>query len=190
MSGDVGLWQTRFPDLFRDAYVPYANCRVRYTTEAAPEELVSRLHLVAVTPEGKVVVCRSDQGWRFLPGGTREPGESLDALARRELMEEAGAVLQGEARYFSTHVADSDRERPYRPHLPHPRTYWVYAIADVQVVGAPTNPANGETVVEVLTLPPAAAAEYIREHDPVHADVLRHAEAMGLVRSRKDAPRT
>jgi len=36
-----------FPDLFRDEYVDYADCRIRYTTHAAPEELISRLHLVA-----------------------------------------------------------------------------------------------------------------------------------------------
>lgn len=91
-------------------------------------------------------------------------------------------MLDGEPRYFSAHVGDSDRNKPYRPHLPHPRAYWAYAIADVHVVGAPTNPADGETVVEVLALPPAAAAECLQEHDPTHADVLRHAEAMGLLR--------
>ena len=90
-------------------------------------------------------------------------------------MEEAGAVLHGEPRYFSAHVANSNRQKPFRPHLPHPRAYWAYAIVDVQVVGAPTNPGDGETVVEVLTLPPAAAADYIEEQDPVHAAVLRHA---------------
>jgi 8-oxo-dGTP diphosphatase len=174
----------RFPDLFREAYVDYADCRIRYTTEAVAEELVSRLHLVAVTNNEKIVVCRSEQGWRFLPGGTREPGESLHDLAHRELMEEAGAVLQGELRYFSAHVADSNREKPYRPHLPHPRAYWAYAVADVRVVGVPTNPHGGEMVVEVLTLPPKAAADYIEEDDPIHADVLRHADALGLVRSR------
>jgi 8-oxo-dGTP diphosphatase len=56
-----------FPDLFRESYVDYADCRIRYTTEAAPDELVARLHLVAVTADGNVVVCRSKQGWRFLP---------------------------------------------------------------------------------------------------------------------------
>ncbi len=182
MSSDIDPWTLRFPGLYQDAYVDYADCRVRYTTEPAPEEFVSRLHLVAVTTDGMIVICRSEQGGRFLPGGTREPGESLNDLARRELMEEAGALLDGEPRYFSAHVADSDRNKPYRPHLPHPRAYWAYAIADVHVVGAPTNPADGETVVEVLALPPAAAAEYLQEHDPTHADVLRHAEAMGLLR--------
>lgn len=133
MSNDVDPLRLRFPALFREGYV---DCRVRYTTEAAPEELVSRLHLVAVTTDAKIVVCCSEQGWRFLPGGTREPGESLYNLARRELMEEAGAVLHGEPRYFSAHVADNNRQKPFRPHLPHPRANWAYAIVDVQVGSA------------------------------------------------------
>lgn len=173
-----------FPNLFRETYVDYAGCRTRYTTDTAPEHLVARLHLVAVTADGDVVVCRSEQGWRFLPGGTREPGESLHDLARRELMEEAGAVLDGEPRYFAAHVADSDRGEPFRPHLPHPRTYWAYATAQVRLVGEPTNPEDGESVVEVLTLPPTAAAEYIEDHDLVHADVVRHAVALGLLPPR------
>jgi 8-oxo-dGTP diphosphatase len=114
----------------------------------------------------------------------REPGESLQELAPRELMEEAGAVLNGELRCFSAHVADSNRESPARPHLPHPRAYWAYAVAGVRLVGVPTNPSDGETVVEVLTLPPVAAADYLEEKDPIHADVLRQADAMGLVRTR------
>lgn len=145
---------------------------------------MSRLHLGAVTDAGYVVVCRSGQGWRFLPGGTREPGESLAELAGRELMEEAGAVLEGELQHFAAHVADSARVTPYRPHLPHPRAYWAYAVAPVQVVGTPTNPRDGETVVEVLILPPSVAADHLPEEDPIHADVVRHADAMGLVRAR------
>ncbi len=182
VDSDMSLWRVRFPDLFRDAYVDYADCRVRYTMEPVPEEHISRLHLVAVTAEREVVVCRSEQGWRFLPGGSREPGESLSELARRELQEEAGASLRGEPRCFAAHIADSNRPEPFRPHLPHPRAYWGWAIAAVELVGEPTNPPDGEYVVEVLTLPPAEAADYLEVHDRVHADVLRHAVAMGLVR--------
>jgi 8-oxo-dGTP diphosphatase len=181
VNDDVARWRARFPDLFRDAYVEYADCRVRYTMEPVPEEHVSRLHLVAFTTDRSVVVCRNEQGGRFLPGGTREPGESLSDLARRELMEEAGATIHGEPRCFAAHIADSNRLTAYRPHLPHPRAYWAWAVAAVEVVGAPTNPPDAESVVEVLTLPPAEAADYLDVHDRVHADVLRHAVAMGLV---------
>ncbi|NYD41650.1 hypothetical protein [Nocardioides panaciterrulae] len=141
--GDA-FWSARFPDLFREAYVDYADARVRYTTELASQELVSRLHLVAVTPAAEIV---------------------------------------GEVRCFAAHVADSCRERPFRPHLPHPRSLWAYAVADVRIVGEPTNPADGETVAEVLELPLAQAVAYLQEDDPVGADVVRHAHALGLVAS-------
>jgi hypothetical protein len=38
---------------------------------------------------------------------------------------------------------------------------------------------GGEQVVEVLALTADQAASYIAEHDPVHADVFRLADAMG-----------
>lgn len=176
-------WAARFPGLFSEQYVDYADCRLTFTTAPVPDELVSRLHLVAVTPEALVVVCRSEPGWRFLPGGTREPGESLLDLAERELMEEAGARLTSGLRYFGAHRADSVLPQPYRPHLPHPRAYWAYAAVRAEVVAVPTNPAGGEQVIEVRTLAPDPAAGYIAEHDPVNADVLRLADAMGLIQS-------
>jgi 8-oxo-dGTP diphosphatase len=178
---DDGDWPVRFPGLFREQYADYAGARLRFTTTAVPQELVSRLHLVAVTPAAEVIVCRIEEGWRFLPGGTREPGESLTDLARRELMEEAGARLESPPRYFAAHIADSLRPEPYRPHLPHPRAYWAYAVAQAQVIADPVNPPDGEQVVEVRTLAPDLAAGFIAEHDPVHADVLRLAVAMGLL---------
>lgn len=170
-----------FPALFAGSYVDYADYQVGFTTRPVPDELVARLHLVARTPQRLMIVCRSIQGWRFLPGGTREDGETLLELARRELMEEAGARLTGSVEIFASHVADSRRAGPYRPHLPHPRAYWAYAATEAEMVGLPTNPHDGENVVEVLTLPPAEAASYIDIHDPIHADVVRLAHAMALV---------
>jgi 8-oxo-dGTP diphosphatase len=175
-------WSRRFPRLFEDSYVDYAAARISYAGGAAPEHLVTRLHIVAVTQEAEVVVCRSAQGDRFLPGGTREPGESLPDLAKRELVEEAGAALSGALVHFSSHRADSELDKPYRSHFPHPRAYWGYAVGRVRVTGPPSNPPDGEHVVEVLTLPPGEAADYLAEEDPLHADILRHADAMGLIR--------
>jgi 8-oxo-dGTP diphosphatase len=181
MRGDE-YWAARFPVLFGESYVAYADCRIRGTTRSPPDHLVSRLHVVGVTPAGAILVCRSELEWRFLPGGTREPDESLDHLVRRELMEEAGAVLRDEPRLFFSHVARSGRPEPYRPHQPHPRAYWSYVVAAVRVVGPPTNPPDGEKIVDVLELEPGDAADYMDVHDPVHADVVRFADAMRLIR--------
>lgn len=172
------LWQTR---LRQPAYVGYAGCDISYRTGPPPEDLIARLHLVARTAAGQVLVCRSVQEWRFLPGGTREPGESVQTLAGRELMEEAGAELRGPVRVFGAHEAISRLGRPYRPHLPHPRTYWAYAVADVTVTGSPTNPDDGEQVVAVTALPPAEAVVELAKHDRLHADVLSEAIQRGLV---------
>lgn len=176
-------WPNRFPRLFAETYVDYADARIAYSDGVAPDELVARLHVIGVTEQNEVVVCRSTEGWRFLPGGTREPGEPLLELARREVLEEAGAVLLGPVIQFSAHRVDSERDSPYRPHLPHPRSYWAYAVGRVRVAGLPANPPDGETVVEVLTLPAPQAAAYLDAGaDPIHADVLRHADALGLLR--------
>jgi 8-oxo-dGTP pyrophosphatase MutT (NUDIX family) len=57
-----------------------------------------------------VLSIRSDLfGWE-LPGGTPEPGESLEATLRREVYEETGLEIEIEA-----HVGDWRREG-FRPH--------------------------------------------------------------------------
>lgn len=178
---DPGDPDVPFPALSGETYVDYAQARIRYVAGVAKDELVTRLHLVALTDAGAVVVCRSIQGWRFLPGGTREAGESLVELARRELLEEAGASLVGDLLHFSAHEVDSERQEPYRPWFPHPRSCWAYAVARVVITGEPLNPPDGEEVVEVLTLPVEEAAAYLRHDDPIHAEVLLHAHTLGLV---------
>lgn len=43
--------------------------------------------------EGKLVFCKHKERDTFeIPGGHREPGESIEAAARRELQEETGAL--------------------------------------------------------------------------------------------------
>ena len=134
-----------------------------------------------MTSARDVVVCRSVEGWRFLPGGTREPGESVADLVRRELREEAGYVPVGEPVFLGRYVATSAAAGPYRPHLPHPVCSWGYYVVPVDRLGAPLNPADGEEVVEVQALAPAEAASWLAVHDPVHADVVRLAVARGFV---------
>ena len=181
MTADLA-WAERFPVLFAPSHVDYANADVTFTTAAAETDDLNRLHLVAVTADGLVVVCRSAQEGRFLPGGTREPGESTYVLAERELREEAGCRLLAAPRFVARHVARSRNGVAFRSHLSHPVSSWGYAVAPVAIDSAPTNPDDGEEVVEVRALAPAEAASYLREQHPTHADVVLLVEAMGLIR--------
>lgn len=176
-------WAARFPELFRPRFEAYADAALAFRLGTPPDELVSRIHVIALDPHGRVVVCRSVEGWRFLPGGTREPGEELTELVRRELSEEAGATLLGVPDpVFAYTLARSRRPTPYRPHLPHPDSAWAYAVTRVSVEGAPENPPDGESVVEVLALPSGEAADWLAEGDDVeHAQVVRLAAAMDLL---------
>ncbi|KRF11578.1 hypothetical protein ASG90_17825 [Nocardioides sp. Soil797] len=176
-------WAAHFPRLFSEQYVDYADAVVTCTSEVPPDALVARLHMVAHDQHGNVVVCRSRQGWRFLPGGTREPAETVAALARRELMEEAGVELEAGPSIFASLEAHLRRPQPHRAHLPHPIAHWAFATARVLSIGPPTNPPDGEDVVEVLALPSEQAAAWLDEYDPTHGDMVRLAVKIGLLRS-------
>ncbi|WP_152363877.1 NUDIX domain-containing protein [Microlunatus speluncae] len=171
----------RLPRLFAPSWVDYANCDLTFTVDPVPAELINRLHLVAVTADGSIVVCESVEGWRFLPGGRREPGEAVDQLAHREAMEEAGLRLDATPTVFASHVAVSREAKPYRDHFAHPTGYWAYASAPATVVAEPTMPPDGEQITAVHALPPEEAAAYLDQHDQDHADVVRLAALLGIL---------
>jgi 8-oxo-dGTP diphosphatase len=176
-------WAERFPALFAPAVWEWGDLDVRYSMEEPPDELISNIHVIGRT-DGGIVVCGNDLGWRFLPGGTRELHEPIEETARRELLEEAGARIVGPLTWLGAHRADHRRPAPYRPHLPHPVSYWLNAVADVVVDQPPTNPPDGEQVVEVLVLPPDEAITYLDAHDGndgVMGNIVRLAQAMKLV---------
>jgi 8-oxo-dGTP diphosphatase len=174
-------WAASFPGLYAVTTVPYADSTLAFTVTEPEVDDVSRAHVVALTAEGLVVACRSVEEWRFLPGGTREPGESVTECIAREVREEAGCEVVGEPAYLGRYIASSRSPAPYRPHLPHPVSSWAHYVVPVRIVGEPLNPPDGERVVEVVALPPTDAAAWLRPHDPVHADVVLLALEMGLL---------
>jgi 8-oxo-dGTP diphosphatase len=182
-TADAAIWADRFPELFRPRYESYANADLEFRLGEPPDEEVARLHVVGVDARGRVVVCRSVEGWRFLPGGRRERGESLAQVSRRELREEAGCSVLGEpGSVFAYERATSRNPEPHHPHFTHPVSAWAYAVARVEVTGPPTNPPDGESVVEVLALPPAEAVAWLAVWEEVeHAQVVALADAMGLL---------
>ena len=175
----MDTWAQRFPALFETTTVAYAPLvDLRFSLERPPEHLVSRVHVVGRT-HGGVVVCATDLGWRFLPGGTREPDEDVVATVDRELAEEAGARRTSVLTSLGVFRASHRGAAPFRPHLPHPIGYWWFVACDVEVERPASNPSDGEQVTHVAVLAVEAAADFIAAHDPIHAAVVRLARALG-----------
>lgn len=170
-----------FADLFGPAYVGYASSDVRGSLDVPPGHLVHRVHLVATPSPGLVTVCGSQEGWRFLPGGRLDPGEAVEDAIARELLEEAGSLPTGPAQTFFSHIATSRAPEPYMRHVPHPVTWWVYAVVPTRIVGLPTNPGHGEQITELHHLPAADAAAWLEQQEPSHAAVVRLAAHLKLI---------
>ncbi|GAA1238724.1 hypothetical protein GCM10009665_31280 [Kitasatospora nipponensis] len=148
--------QDRFPALFAPQRWEWGGIDAQFSLGLPPDELITNIHLIGFSGDA-VVLCQEARGHWFLPGGTREVAESVDACLVRELREEAGARLLGEPVWVGAHRAVTDRPTPYRPWQPHPEKAWLWGWADVVVDSAPTNPPDGEQVVAVRALPAAEA---------------------------------
>ncbi|MFE2722290.1 NUDIX hydrolase [Kitasatospora sp. NPDC059327] len=155
----------RFPALHAPQYWTWGRYDAQFSTAMPPDELITNIHLVGFA-DGLVVLCRDDRDHWFLPGGTRESGESIESCLVRELAEEAGARLLGEPSWLGAHRCVTDNPEPYRPWQPHPEKAWLWGWAEVSVDSAPTNPDDGEQVVEVRAMEPAEARRLlVRGHE-------------------------
>lgn len=138
---------------------PWAQVHVCFTSDLPPTELVQSVHMVAFL-DGEpdcVILCREENSDWFLPGGTREPGEAIDACLVREMREEAGAELLGPPIPFGAHVGTGYLDHAYRPHLPHPRKAWLWCCGTARITQEPSSPPGAEQVAEVSVTPFAEA---------------------------------
>jgi 8-oxo-dGTP diphosphatase len=147
---------TRYPRLFAPQRWEWGGIDAKFSTAHPTPELVTNVHVVGFIGE-RIVVCRDARGFWFLPGGTREPAESIERCTDRELREEAGARLAGPLQWLGAHYCVSDRPAPHRSHQPHPEKAWLWTTADVVLCSQPTNPADGEQVLEVRAVEVAEA---------------------------------
>jgi 8-oxo-dGTP diphosphatase len=147
---------TRYPGLFAPQRWEWAGIDAKFSTALPSANLVTNVHVVGFVGD-RIVVCRDARGFWFLPGGTREPAESVERCADRELQEEAGARLAGPMQWLGAHHCVSDHPSPYRSHQPHPEKAWLWTTAEVVLCSQPTNPADGEQVLEVRAVEVAEA---------------------------------
>ncbi|RAJ40499.1 8-oxo-dGTP diphosphatase [Kitasatospora sp. SolWspMP-SS2h] len=161
-SDSTGL-AARYPALHAPQRWEWGGIDAQFSTDLPPDELITNIHLVGFA-EGRVVLCRDVRGHWFLPGGTREAAESVESCLERELREEAGARLLGPPTWIGHHLAVTDSPAPYRPWQPHPVKAWLWGWADVLVDSAPTNPDDGEQVVEVRPVTPDEALRLLGDH--------------------------
>jgi 8-oxo-dGTP diphosphatase len=152
--------EDRYPALFAPQRWEWGGIDAQFALALPPDDLITNIHLIGFIDD-QVVLCEDDRGYWFLPGGTREPAESVHDCLVRELREEAGARLVGEPLWIGAHRAVTDRPRPYRPWQPHPEKAWLWGWAEVELDSAPTNPEDGEQVVQVRAMPVAEAAELL-----------------------------
>ena len=161
----------------------WAQTVVRFTDSRPPDQVVQSVRAIALV-DGGVVVCRLSDGTPFLPGGTREDGESVDDCLIRELAEESGFLTTGQPRWFAAHSGISYHRVPYRPYAPFPLKAWLWGVVEGKLVGPPTNPAGAEQVATVSVLRPEDAVDVLRDEGRGYAQVLRHWMSLGAPSDR------
>lgn len=124
---------------------PVENCfTLNYDVDEAS---VSNISIIP-TVGNQYVVMKIDNGKWELIGGTLESGEHhMDALVR-EVKEEIGAELVSYT-LFGCFKCHSFADVPYRPHIPHPNFVRLVGYGEVNLVGEPSNPPDGEQVIAV-----------------------------------------
>ncbi|WP_141505930.1 NUDIX hydrolase [Paenibacillus luteus] len=135
-----------FPALSKGiVWGPVENC---FTLDYEVDEAsVSNISIIPMVGE-KYVIMKIDNGKWELIGGTLEPNEYyMDALSR-EVKEELGAELVS-YKLFGCFKCHSSASEPYRPHIPHPNFVRLVGYGQVNIVGAPLNPPDGEQVIAV-----------------------------------------
>jgi 8-oxo-dGTP diphosphatase len=171
----VSVDPARYPLLasFQEVNWGTTSMRFRFDTEPPDPSLISNVRCAAFVGDRIVLIDTEEFGLVCFPGGTLEEGEHWGGALERELLEETGTrplsvEVVGRIRFWS------GAEEPYRPYLPFPEFHQIVTVADVVVVGAPTNPPGGEHVLSVELIEAVEALERVRIKDAFDAELLAY----------------
>lgn len=128
---------------------------------AVDEALISNISIIPMVGDQYVVIKLANGKWE-LAGGTLEPGEQHMIALEREVKEELGAELKSFT-VFGCFKCHSSASEPYRAHIPHPDFVRLVGYGEVEIVGEPLNPPDGETVIAVEVVDIAEAVRRFEE---------------------------
>ena len=167
--------QADFPHLFEEHVWSWGPVKTLFAPGEPPVELVSNINIVPFDDTGWLIV-RQEVGWGIV-GGTLEPGETYMDSLKRELLEEAGCELIN-FKLMGALRMEFLTEQPYRPHLPFPVSYRLVGVGEVRRITTPTNPADGEEILEVATFGLEEACRRLEnrpDDGPLLAEIYRYA---------------
>ncbi len=142
-----------YPHLFRPEVWSWGPTHAIFEAHDAPppEHLISNVNIVPHVGDQWVILRLEDGSWE-IPGGTLEANEHYRDALCRELLEEAGAALVNSSP-LGAWRCHNEGERSYKPHLPYPDSYRYVVYGEVNLIGKPLNPPDGEKVVSVECVP-------------------------------------
>ncbi|SDT53301.1 8-oxo-dGTP pyrophosphatase MutT, NUDIX family [Paenibacillaceae bacterium GAS479] len=166
----------RYANLFQKA--TWGKVESKFIMELPDASLISNVNVVPFIDK-ECIVIRLENGEWEIPGGTLEKDEDYPTTIKRELLEEAGAILQSFVP-FGAWKCFSNHDHAYKPHLPHPEFYRLVGYGNVELFSKPQIPDDGgEKVVKVEKMSvEEAAAKFHETGRPDLAELYKLAEEL------------